>query len=173
NGNIVNLDIAQKIGGWVEELDRNFNVINVYGEKRTDNKFYTPAQLLDVTSSNGRSEYIGFFIQREKVGKTFLCLYRRDVMSLNPTLVLNKVGLYGTPDISLIFFPLAVIEMVLISLYLKKKIKKPLDKLHNSIKNGQQKKALLWYNENKYHRRNFYAQRKEVTQCITVQKLRL
>ena len=139
NGNIVNLDIAQKIGGWVEELDRNFNVINVYGEKRTDNKFYTPAQLLDITSSNGRSEYIGFFIQREKVGKTFLCLYRRDVMSLNPTLVLNKVGLYGTPDISLIFLPLAVVEMVLISLYLKKKIKKPLDKIvegMESLKSG-------------------------------------
>ena len=33
NGNVINLDIAQKIGGWVEELDSSYNVINIYGEK--------------------------------------------------------------------------------------------------------------------------------------------
>ncbi len=139
DGNIVNLDIAQKIGGWVEELDENYNVINTYGEKRTTNTYYTSEQLLELTSSNGKSEYIGFYIQREKVDKTFLCLYRRDTMTLNPTLVINNVGFYGTPDVSFLFFPLSIVEILLISLYLKKKIKNPLDKIvegMESLKSG-------------------------------------
>ena len=139
NGNVINLDIAQKIGGWVEELDENYNVINTYGEKRTTNTYYTSEQLLELTSSNGKSEYIGFYIQREKVDKTFLCLYHRDTMTLNPTLVINNVGFYGTPNVSFLFFPLSIIEILLISLYLKKKIKNPLDKIvegMESLKSG-------------------------------------
>lgn len=129
NGTIVNLDIAQKIGGWVEELDENYNIINTYGEKRTAGTYYTAEQLLDITASAGKSEYIGFYIQREKVNKTFLCLYHRDIMVLRPSLMINKVGFYGTPDISVIFFPLSILQILLISLYLKKKIKNPLDKI--------------------------------------------
>jgi len=129
NGTVVNIDIVQKIGGWVEELDDNYRVINTYGEKLTTDMYYTASQLLNLTSYEGKSEYIGFYIQREKVDKEFLCFYRRDVMTLNPTLVINKVGFQTTPDISFLFFPLSILQIILISLYLKKKIKNPLDKM--------------------------------------------
>lgn len=47
-------------------------------------------------------------------------------MSIEATIILNDIEKFGTPDISFMFFPLAVIEMALICLYLKKKIKRPL-----------------------------------------------
>lgn len=127
NGNVVNLDIAGKIGGWVEELDESYNVTAVYGEKQSAATAYTAAELLELTSPYGKSEFIGFIIRRGGVDKTFLCLYRRSVMSVNTTLIINSTDINTVPVFGIMFLPLAIIEIVLISLYLKKKIKKPLD----------------------------------------------
>lgn len=136
NGNVINLDIAQKIGGWVEELDGNYNVINIYGEKQSEETSYTGEDILSLTSAYGKTEYIGFFVQPENSSKRFLCIYDRDVMQLNSTVVLNETN---TPDVFWLFFPLSIIEILLISLYLKKKIKNPLDKIvegMESLKSG-------------------------------------
>ena len=126
NGNVINLDIAQKIGGWVEELDSSYNVINIYGEKQSEETAYTSEDILDLTSAYGETEYIGFFVHPENSSKRFLCIYDRDVMQLNSTVVLNETN---TPDVFWLFFPLSILEILLISLYLKKKIKNPLDKI--------------------------------------------
>jgi len=139
NGNVINLDIAQKIGGWVEELDSSYNVINVYGEKQSEETSYTGEDILALTSAYGKTEYIGFFVQPENSSKRFLCIYDRDVMQLNSTVVLNDVN---TPNVFWLFFPLSIIEILLISLYLKKKIKNPLDKIvegMESLKSGDDK----------------------------------
>lgn len=136
NGNVINLDIAQKIGGWVEELDSNYNVINIYGEKQSEETSYTSEDILELTSAYGKTEYIGFYVQPENSSKRFLCIYDRDVMQLNSTVVLNETN---TPDVFWLFFPLSIIEILLISLYLKKKIKNPLDKIvegMESLKSG-------------------------------------
>ena len=136
NGNVINLDIAQKIGGWVEELDSSYNVINVYGEKQSEETSYTSEDILELTSAYGKTEYIGFYVQPENSSKRFLCIYDRDVMQLNSTVVLNETN---TPDVFWLFFPLSIIEILLISLYLKKKIKNPLDKIvegMESLKSG-------------------------------------
>jgi len=136
NGNVINLDIAQKIGGWVEELDSSYNVINIYGEKQSEETSYTGEDILALTSAYGETEYIGFFVQPENSSKRFLCIYDRDVMQLNSTVVLNETS---TPDVFWLFFPLSIIEILLISLYLKKKIKNPLDKIvegMESLKSG-------------------------------------
>ena len=136
NGNVINLDIAQKIGGWVEELDSSYNVINIYGEKQSEETAYTSEDILELTSAYGKTEYIGFYVQPENSSKRFLCIYDRDVMQLNYTVVLNETN---TPDVFWLFFPLSIIEILLISLYLKKKIKNPLDKIvegMESLKSG-------------------------------------
>lgn len=129
NGNVINLDVAQKVGGWVEELDESYNVIKIYGDKLTDNTSYTAKDIFELTSAYGKTDYVGFFVQPEKSTKQFLCMYDRDVMELTPTIMVNDIDNYLYPDFSLIFFPLSIIEIVLISLYLKRKIKKPLDKI--------------------------------------------
>lgn len=136
NGNVANLDTVQKMGGWVEELDGEYNVISIYGEKQSEETSYTHEDILETTSAYGKTEYIGFFIQPENSSKRFLCIYDRDVMQLNPTVMLNNLN---TPDISWLFFPLSIFEILLISFYLKKKIKKPLDKIvegMESLKSG-------------------------------------
>ena len=136
NGNVINLDIAQKIGGWVEELDSSYNVINIYGEKQSEETSYTGEDILELTSAYGKTEYIGFYVQPENSSKRFLCIYDRDVMQLNSTVVLNETN---TPNVFWLFFPLSIIEILLISLYLKKKIKNPLDKIvegMESLKSG-------------------------------------
>lgn len=135
NGNIINLDIAEKIGGWVEELDENYNVINIYGKKQSEAISYTHEDILNLTSAYGKTEYIGFFIQPANSKKRFLCIYDREDMQLNATVVLNGLGNDGTSDIFLLFFPLSIMEIVLISLYLKKKIKNPLDKIIVGMEN--------------------------------------
>ena len=134
-GNVVNSETVQKIGGWVEELDDNCNVIKVYGEKKTADVSYSADDLLSLTAPYVDTEYIGFFIQPEKSQKRFLCIYIRDVMQVNPTIILNNVTKYGTTDILWIFFPLLIAEVVIISLYLRRKIKKPLDKIIVGMEN--------------------------------------
>ena len=103
-GNVVNSETVQKIGGWVEELDDNCNVIKVYGEKKTADVSYSADDLLSLTAPYVDTEYIGFFIQPEKSQKRFLCIYIRDVMQVNPTIILNNATKYGTTDILWIFF---------------------------------------------------------------------
>lgn len=136
NGNIVNLETVQKMKGWVEELDGEYKVIKIYGEKQNEETSYTQEDILEITSAYGKTEYIGFFVQPENSSKRFLCIYDRDVMQLKPTVILNNSK---TPDIFWLFFPLSIIEILLISFYLKKKIKKPLDKIvegMESLKSG-------------------------------------
>lgn len=129
SGEPVNLDIAEKIGGWAEELDENFNVINVYGEKKSPEYSYSKEDMLNITSPNGDTDYVGFYITPENSPKRFLCLYDRSVMEIRPTMIVNGFSEYNAPDITWIFLPIAAGEILLISLYLKRKIKKPLDEI--------------------------------------------
>lgn len=121
NGEPVNLDIAEKIGGWAEELDESFNVINVYGEKKSPEYFYSQEDMLNITSPGGNTAYVGFYITPKSSPKRFLCLYDRSVMEIRPTMIVNGFAEYDAPDITWIFLPLAAGEILLISLYLKMK----------------------------------------------------
>lgn len=129
NGELINLDIAEKIGGWAEELDKDLNVINVYGEKKSPEYSYSMEDMLNITSPNGNTDYVGFYIVPKNSPKRFLCIYDRSVMEIRPTMIVNGFSEYNTPDVTWIFLPLAIIEILLISLYLKRKIKKPLDEI--------------------------------------------
>ena len=39
-GNVTNIEIARNLGGWIEELDAENKVMQVYGEKLTSNRQY-------------------------------------------------------------------------------------------------------------------------------------
>ncbi len=139
NGDVADLEAIQNIGGWVEELDGNYRVVRIYGEKKTDAESYSTDELLALTSAFGQTEYIGFFIQPEDRSSKYLCIYSRDVMNINVTLLLNNTERNGALNFSLLFFPISILEIVLISLYLKRKIKKPLDQIiagMESLKSG-------------------------------------
>lgn len=129
NGDVADLETIQNIGGWVEELDEDYHVIRVYGEKKNDTESYSADELLALTSAFGQTEHIGFFIQPEDRSSKYLCIYSRDVMHINFTLLLNNAEKNGGLNFYLLFFPMSILEIVLISLYLRKKIKKPLEQI--------------------------------------------
>ena len=144
NGNVAGIEILEKMGGWVEELEEggregmvsasgtdqggSYHVIRIYGEKKNDSHIYSAQDLLELTAPYGETAYIGFFVQPENSLQKFLCFYDRAVMQVSATVNLNYVEDYGIPDIFILFFPSALLE-ILISLYLKRKIKNPLDRI--------------------------------------------
>lgn len=134
NGNISDFSAVQKAGGWIEELDENLNVVNVYGEKLTEDKSYNIPSLSDIISVNGKGKYIGFFANRENIGKYFLIIYSREVMQINTNFIVNKVSEYNSLNIMWLFFLLLIIEIALISLHLRRKIKKPLDRITEGMR---------------------------------------
>ncbi len=136
DGNVAGMEILQKIGGWVEELedgetggDGFYHVARVYGEKKTGKESYSLQDLLELTAPFEETKYIGFFIQPENSPKKYLCFYDRALMQVSVTMNLNNIGEYDIPDIFPLFFPISILEILLISLYLKRKIKKPLDQI--------------------------------------------
>lgn len=137
-GRVVNLEYAQRLGGWVEELDETYQVVQTYGEKRTENMSYTEEEILRLTAVYGDTDYIGFYIQPEQSDKRFLCIYHREVMGINTSIIINEIDSYGSPNFFILFFPLLGVEILFISLYLKRKIKTPLDRI---VKGMEQLKA--------------------------------
>lgn len=139
SGDVADLEAIQNIGGWVEELDDDCRIVRIYGEKKTAAESYTAAELLELTSIAGHMEYIGFFVQPEDSPARYLYIYDRDILDIRVTLLLNNVERQDVPGVFLLFFPLSLLEIVLISLYLKRKIKTPLDQIvagMESLKSG-------------------------------------
>lgn len=129
NGRVADLEAIQNIGGWVEELDEDYRVVRIYGQKKMGAGRYSTDELLELTSPLGQTEYMGFLVQPEDRSTQYLCFYDRAVMQVSLSLNLNDMEKYGTPDFFIIFLPVSILEIVLISLYLKRKIKNPLDQI--------------------------------------------
>jgi len=125
-GNVTNIEIARNLGGWIEELDAENKVMQVYGEKLTSNRQYSNDEILKMCSSFSDTEYIGIFISAADDTRRFLCVYDRDMIKADGTIILNDIGRYGIIDIFPLFFVFCFLEIICISVYLKKKIKKPL-----------------------------------------------
>ena len=149
-GNVKNIDSVKKLGGWVEELDLDYRVIKVYGEKKTDIQKYTQDDIYALTGIteiqdsegiqgfhlnilNEKEGYIGFIYKIKNVDRYFLCIYSRNVMQVNTTVVFNgddTSAAYNKSDsFFVLFFVILLFEILLFSFYLRKKIKNPLDKL--------------------------------------------
>lgn len=133
DGTIVNLSAVTDLGGWVEELDQDHNVIAVSGEKRTDKTSYTEDELYELTSVLGDSELIGFMIKPENSDSHFLFLYARDTFEFTPTIILNaKKGTVSSSRSNLFIILLLILiglQVFGISYYLRKTIKRPLKQL--------------------------------------------
>lgn len=151
DGNVKNIDSVKRLGGWVEELDSDYQIIKVYGEKKTDTQKYTPEDIYELTAvkeiqkrnSNSieftfgtidkKEEYIGFVYKAKNANKYFLCIYSRNVMQARITVIFNgdsnSVAYNESNHFSVLFLGLLLIEVLLFSLYLRRKIKYPLDNL--------------------------------------------
>lgn len=147
DGNVGNIDSVTELGGWVEELDSKYQVIKVYGDKKTDIQKYTQDDIYELMAIRETKDYtgvyldfdtdtqgyMGFIYKAENADKYFLCIYSRKVMRVNPTIILNGDTTSAAYDksgiFSILFLVLLVLEILLFSRYLRKKIKNPLDRL--------------------------------------------
>lgn len=180
-GEIVNLEMVTRLGGWIEVLDTDYRITQVYGRKQTEQQQYTqmeiyellyPAssvfgeqynsvnvQFIEKTHTNLEEDhqYIGFL---KPVGNEYyFVLYDRAVMQVTATAMLGAVGGEDAPGhfpLFEVFFPiLFLLNCVLLSLYLRRRIKKPLDALAEGmerVKAGEQNVNLQFQTESEFER---------------------
>lgn len=126
------------LNGWIEELDSSYQVKRTMGKKKTAKKSYTPDELFRLVSPNGRQQqhYIGFLNERTDSDGYFLVILGRTEIQITTTI------LYG-PDNSnpiwsrmflTVFFGLFALMCALMSLFLNRRIKKPLNVLTEGMK---------------------------------------
>lgn len=143
SGNITNLNAVTNLGGWIEELDEDYRIIQVYGGKKTKQVQYTQDEIYSLISMEmGMDrEYIGFMNPVKDENRYFVCIYPGDVMQIETTVLLNAGSDGNAKKWSDLFFVMFVIlflaNCILMSLYLHRKIKKPLDELISGMERVQ------------------------------------
>lgn len=138
-GNVTDIESVGILGGWIEELDENNNILRVYGEKKTAVRHYDTDELLRLTSMYSDYEFVGIYVALESSERRFLCVYDRKTVQPTMNVILNNIPSHGQPDFFMLFIPLSIAEIVLISLYHRRKIKRPLDSIiagMESLKSG-------------------------------------
>lgn len=142
-GNIITMDQIVRLGGWVEELDEDFQVINVYGEQQKEKQGYTMDELASLMNVSAIEEnpYIGVLQYVEKRHTYFLCIYERELVQIRLSVILGNgtTGGEGTYRVVIaVLIILFVCNCMILSRYLSKKIKTPLKEL---VKGMEQVKA--------------------------------
>lgn len=155
DGTIGDLDMVYHFGGWVEELDRDYRVVKVYGEKRTKEQFYTPELLLDMTAfpnenpispygSNAmiiaEDEISGYHIFWQKhPGGYYLICYPRDAFTVIFNMDVDKAVFSNISGVQmLVVLLLLLMDLFVVSFYISRKIKRPLDSLIAGMKRVEQ-----------------------------------
>ncbi|MBU3135447.1 HAMP domain-containing histidine kinase [Clostridium gasigenes] len=134
-----NIDIKDigAIGGWVEILDEDNNVIYVKGIKRDTKQSYTEEELINHEDHDNSIEF-PFFTQslKTKEGKTYFCLvkYPRDKIDVNISLKkvpysVGKVIYEAIIKGIFVFIILFVVNIILYSIWTAKRINSPLQKI--------------------------------------------
>lgn len=144
SGNISDLASVQRLGGWVEELDADYRVCQVYGEKRTGTMQYTPELLLEWTDKGAGNDAFYLYWQKDQQNKDsgyYLSFYPVEAYSV--TYNFNAASLvFIAPDIGkwagILMLVLLLTDIVLVSLYISRVIHRPLQSLISGMKRVEQ-----------------------------------
>lgn len=123
--------------GWVEQLDGQYRVVEVYGEKQTEAMAYEPRALFALTKSGGEATgtYIGFLNERQDGPGYYLVMHHRGNVALNPTLVYSTDN--SDPSwnrlLTTLFLGLFTGTCLLMGRYLSRRIRKPLRSLSDAM----------------------------------------
>ncbi|MDE6314769.1 MAG: HAMP domain-containing histidine kinase [Lachnospiraceae bacterium] len=149
NGKILSLSRIEKMGGWVEELDENFCVVQVYGEKKTENTQYTPKEVTSLLNINSSEDnpYVTMMQYVEKDAHYYICFYERSLVNFSMNVTLGNGSQGGTTAdriLSISFLALFICNCFVLSLYLKRKIKKPINELVKGMERVKQGEEAVW-----------------------------
>lgn len=129
DGSLDVLDSVYRAKGWVEKLDEEYQVLEVYGEKQTDTMSYTERELLNAIRIDAlEKEYHTFWEPTQNGG--YLFIYPQEVMKISFNFELEQVETTtaGMGILLLMVFLLAV-DGLLASWYIYNKIRKPLKQM--------------------------------------------
>ena len=154
-GEITNFDTIQRLGGWVEELDENRQIVKVYGDKQTENKGYTQQeiyQLLNIEADYSQP-FIGFLMEHKE--GHLLCIYDRSVIQIKPTIMIGESKTTGQLNhtFTIMFVCLFALNCTLFSVYLSRKIKRPLSRIVEGmerVKTGEEHVRLDFKTESEF-----------------------
>lgn len=143
-GELCNLDTVKNLYGWVEVLDENYEVQQVYGEKQTTQNKYSQEEIYKLLSANKRSEgkYVGGMALGEQEGKSvyYLVLYKRNVVSLGATILLSADNALSgwTKVVIAVFFVAFLLECLGFGYYLSRKVRRPLKQMVDGMQQIQE-----------------------------------
>lgn len=131
------LNAILEYGGRVEVLDKELNVLEVYGHNEKATKKYSQDEIFALTSTSVALEedvdYLGFLSKSNEKDLYYLVLYDRS--EVKHTLNFNITDVNGVAGLILpLTFLLAfIILCVLLGLYLSRGIKRPLKAMTNGM----------------------------------------
>lgn len=129
DGTLKSLDAIYSARGWVEKLDENYQIIEVFGEKKTESTSYTGKELLEVTMLDAmESEYL-FFYEPFEDGSYLFC-YPKDAVEVQMNFELS--GMDASPlekSILGVMCVLLIADGVIASWYIYRKIRIPLKQI--------------------------------------------
>lgn len=140
DGTINDMEVLDRVGGWVEELDEKGNVIEVIGEKRTEKYKYTMGELAGfvdlgyvpfnisgvVIKTGGERAYSACARYVGSPKRIFLVFYPSNMVDCRLSYIITNGSGNKNAGFLWIFLGFFVLEIAIISLYLKKHIDKPL-----------------------------------------------
>lgn len=148
DGSILNTDNVNRLSGWVEKLDENLRVTDVFGNKKTETMKYTMEDLLNLTSFVDSKEYYAY-IQKNN-GCRYISFYPKTsyniIYSISYGLVLETP--MGKAEWMFVIMILAA-DIIFICLYLSKNIKKPLNNLINDMRSVSGAKKFTGFSKDK------------------------
>lgn len=151
SGKIQDLSALEKNGGWIEKLDKNYRVLEVYGNKLDEPMSYTQEEIYEylvtdkyLETDTSAKEYRGFIKTVQNEDETCYYLVKIGRTTLGLTYSYNAGNSEQGRRLTLGFFLLFVVFFVgncfLMSRYLSRKIRRPLGEITGGmeqvIKNG-------------------------------------
>lgn len=130
-------DAIGNLGGWIEELDGDFHVTRVFGEKKIPGDTYSRQQLARLTSVDVESEetYIGFLNEKKDGEGYYLVFYKRSDMTISMTWLYSNQN--ANPRWYYIWLVMVFVCFVGLCIgmgaYLVRRIKRPLKNLTDGM----------------------------------------
>lgn len=153
DGTLSSLDSVYQAKGWVEKLDEDYQVVEVYGTKATDTMSYTEKELLEATRIDGeKHEYYTFWEPISDGG--YLFCYPREALTVTLNFEMSELNMTaGGKAVLVLMLFLLILEGLLISFYIYRKIRKPLKRMVDGMKrvaNGEDHVNLSFQTEGEY-----------------------
>lgn len=129
DGTLDDLTILYRSGGWVEKMTPDYEVVEVYGDKKTESYRYSQKELLEITRTDiVDAEYLFFYEPFE--GGSYLFCYPKS--RLRVTFTYDIKGLTSTNQQKVLLLLMCLflsVDGILISMYIYRKIRLPLKQL--------------------------------------------